>query len=192
MPKLKYSEELKLEVIHYVLDGHSMTQAAKKFYVGKKTVQKWMDAYRVHGINGIRIKQNDHNKYTGDFKVHVTAENKLKRDFNATAPNQKWSTDVTEFKIPGEKKKLYLSAILDLYDRYPVSYVISCRNDNRLVFRTYDKAIASNPDAKPIFHSNRGFQYTSRVFQQKLKEQEIEQSMSRVAHCIDNGPTEGF
>ena len=95
------------------------------------------------------------------------AENKLKRDFNATAPNEKWSTDVTEFKVPGEKKKLYLSAILDLYDKYPVSYVISCRNDNRLVFRTYDKAIASNPDAKPIFHSDRG-------------------------HCIDNGPTEGF
>ena len=71
MPKLKYSEELKLNVIHYVLDGHSMIQAAKKFYVGKQTVQKWMDAYRIHGINGIRIKQHDHNKYTGDFKVHV-------------------------------------------------------------------------------------------------------------------------
>ena len=39
----------------------------------------------------------------------------------ATAPNEKWTTDVTEFKIPGEKKKLYLSAILDLYDRYPVA-----------------------------------------------------------------------
>ena len=99
---------------------------------------------------------------------------------------------MTEFKIPGASKKLYLSAIFDLYDRYPVSYMISCRNDNRLVFRTYDKAIASNPDAKPIFHSDRGFQYTSKVFQQKLKEQEMEQSMSRVGHCIDNGPTEGF
>ncbi|MFR7629111.1 MAG: DDE-type integrase/transposase/recombinase [Lachnospira eligens] len=55
----------------------------------------------------------------------------LGRDFYATAPNEKWTTDVTEFKIPGEKKKLYLSAILDLYDRYPVAYVISTRNDNR-------------------------------------------------------------
>ena len=99
---------------------------------------------------------------------------------------------MAEFKIPGQTKKLYLSAILDLYDRYPISYVVSCRNDNRLVFRTYDKAIASNPNAKPIFHSDRGFQYTSRVFQQKLKNNEIEQSMSRVGHCIDNGPTEGF
>ena len=71
MPKLKYSEELKLKVIHYVLEGHSMYQAAKEFYAGKGTVQKWMNAYRIHGVNGICIKQNSYNKYTGDFKVHV-------------------------------------------------------------------------------------------------------------------------
>ena len=99
---------------------------------------------------------------------------------------------MTEFKVPGEKKKLYLSAILDLYDRYPVSYVIGTRNDNRLVFKTFDKAITANPDARPLFHSDRGFQYTSKTFQRKIKEQKMEQSMSRVGHCIDNGPTEGF
>ena len=85
-----------------------------------------------------------------------------------------------------------MSAILDLYDRYPVSFVISTRNDNKLVFKTFDKAIAANPDAKPIFHSDRGFQYTSKMFQNKLREHNLEQSMSRVGHCIDNGPTEGF
>lgn len=87
---------------------------------------------------------------------------------------------------------MYLSAIIDLYDRYPVAYVISCRNDNNLVFRTFDKAIKDNQDAKPIFHSDRGFQYTSREFQRKLKDQEMQQSMSRVGHCIDNGPVEGL
>ncbi len=55
-----------------------------------------------------------------------------------------------------------------------------------------DKAIANNPNAKPIFHSDRGFQYTSPYFQSKLNCQGVEQSMSRVAHCIDNGPAEGF
>ena len=88
--------------------------------------------------------------------------------------------------------KLYLSVILDLYDRSVVSFVLSRRNDNRLVFQTFDKAIASNPDAKPIFHSDRGFQYTSPYFQTKVLKQGMEQSMSRVAHCLDNGPTEGF
>jgi transposase InsO family protein len=112
---------------------------------------------------------------------------KLGRDFYATAPNEKWATDVTEFKVPGTQKKIYLSAILDLYDRYPVSHVISCRNDNQLVFKTFDKAIAANPEAKPLFHSDRGFQYTSKVFQQKLMKQEMEHSMSRVGHCIDRG-----
>lgn len=99
---------------------------------------------------------------------------------------------MTEFKVPGENKKLYLSAILDLYDRYPVAYVISTRNDNKLVFKTFDKALAANSEAKPLFHSDRGFQYTNKVFQRKLKEHEMEQSMSRVGRCIDNGPTEGF
>ena len=122
----------------------------------------------------------------------ITAENKLKREFTAGKPNEKWVTDVTEFKVPQENKKLYLSAILDLYDRYPVAYVIGARNDNRLVFETFDKAMAANPNAKPLFHSDRGFQYTGKVFQGKLKEHEMEQSMSRVGHCIDNGPAEGF
>lgn len=82
--------------------------------------------------------------------------------------------------------------LLDLYDRSVVSHVISRRNDNKLVFQTFDKAIASNPDAKPIFHSDRGFQYTGRVFQTKLTNQKMEQSMPRVGRCIDNSPTEGF
>lgn len=75
---------------------------------------------------------------------------------------------------------------------YPVSYVISCRNDNKLVFKTFDKALASNPNVKPVFQSDRGFQYTSKFFHKKLKTEKIEQSMSRVGHCIDNDPTEGF
>lgn len=123
-----------------------------------------------------------------------TAENILKRDFYAAKPNEKWATDVTEFKwYEGTQcHKLYLSAILDLYDRSVVSYVLSRRNDNKLVFQTFDKAIEANPDAKPLFHSDRGFQYTSPAFYSKLVAQGMEQSMSRVGHCIDNGPTEGF
>ena len=91
-----------------------------------------------------------------------------------------------------EVHKLYLSAIRDLYDRSIVGYVISRRNDNHIVFDTFDQAVRANPDAKPLFHSDRGFQYTSKVFQCKLAEQGMIQSMSRVGHCIDNGPTEGF
>lgn len=152
----------------------------------KNRVYRIMRKLGIHSL--IRKKKK---KYTY-AKPDETAENILQRDFYAHAPNQKWATDVTEFKVPGEKKKLYLSAIIDLYDRYPVAYVISSRNDNRLVFKTFDKAVAAFPEARPVFHSDRGFQYTGKVFKNKLKKQEMEQSMSRVGHCIDNGPTEGF
>lgn len=152
----------------------------------QKRIHRIMKKLNIHSV--IRKKKKKYQSSTPE----AIADNKLKRDFYATAPNQKWATDVTEFKIPGEKKKLYLSAILDLYDRYPVSYIISYRNDNKLVFDTFNKAITLNPNAKPIFHSDRGFQYTSKVFQMMLRNQDMEQSMSRVGHCIDNGPTEGF
>lgn len=123
------------------------------------------------------------------------AENVLNREFTADRPNEKWLTDVTEFKWYDENKdkhKVYLSAILDLYDRRIVSYVIRNSNDNALVFDTFDRAIADNPGATPLCHSDRGFQYTNRMFHQKLKAVGITQSMSRVAKCIDNGPMEGF
>ena len=122
------------------------------------------------------------------------AENVLNRDFHADKPNEKWLTDVTEFKwYKGiEKHKVYLSAILDLYDRRIVAFVIRDSNDNPLVFDTFDAAVAANPDAHPLFHSDRGFQYTNRTFHAKLETAGMTQSMSRVAHCIDNGPMEGF
>lgn len=122
------------------------------------------------------------------------AENILNREFTAEAPNEKWLTDVTEFHyyVGDEKHKVYLSAILDLYDRRIVSYVIGDHNNNVLVFNTFDMAVKENPDAHPLFHSDRGFQYTNRIFHSKLEAAGMVQSMSRVGKCIDNGPMEGF
>lgn len=122
------------------------------------------------------------------------AENLLNREFTAEMPNEKWLTDVTEFHyyMGTEKHKVYLSAILDLYDRRIVSYIIGDSNNNALVFDTFDNAVEANPDAHPLFHSDRGFQYTSRTFHSKLEAAGMKQSMSRVAKCIDNGPMEGF
>lgn len=121
----------------------------------------------------------------------ITAENLLNREFYADKPNQKWLTDVTEFKLT-DGKKAYLSAILDLGDRSIVSYVLGRSNNNQLVFETFDLAVATNPSAKPLFHSDRGFQYTNRLFKNKLDNIGATQSMSRVSRCIDNGPMEGF
>ena len=140
------------------------------------------------------IKYSNHGCTRRAKNPQHIAENVLNRDFPAKAPNEKWLTDVTEFKwYEGiEVHKVYLSAILDLYDRRIVAFAIGDRNDNPLVFKTFDKAVKANPGAHPIFHSDRGFQYTNRTFHCKLKKAGMTQSMSRVAKCIDNGPMEGF
>ena len=104
-------------------------------------------------------------------------------------------TDVTEFKYGvffDHVHKLYLSAILDLCDRRVVAYVLGDHNNNLLIYDTFDQAVKENPGAHPIFHSDRGYQYTSRAFHQKLEEAGMAQSMSKVAHCTANGPMEGF
>lgn len=124
----------------------------------------------------------------------LVAENLLDRDFQASRPNEKRLTDVTEFRWydGAEAHKIYLSAILDLYDRRITAYMLGERNDNALVFQTFDKAVDASPDANPLFHSDRGFQYTNRAFHARLEAAGMTQSMSRVAYCIENGPMEGF
>lgn len=141
-------------------------------------------------VNLTSVIRKKRKKYTYSLP-QITAENVLNRDFTAVRPNEKWLTDVTEFKLT-TGKKAYLSAILDLNDNAIVSYVVGPSNNNNLVFDTLGQAISANPTAKPIFHSDRGFQYTNKVFKQKLDKIKAVQSMSRVGRCIDNGPMEGF
>ena len=135
--------------------------------------------------NGCTI-QNQHPTYT--------TENILNRNFKADAPDEKWLTDVSEFHyyVNGEKHRLYLSAILDLYDRRIIAYTIGDSNNTELVYNMFDFAVKNNPKAHPIFHSDRGYQYTNRTFLSKLVAAGMTQSMSRIARCIDNGPMEGF
>ncbi len=160
----------------------------------KKTNYTDYQVYKVmrHLEFKCRIRQKSHS-CTIRAKIAEAAPNILNREFNASGPNEKWVTDVTEFKY-GDKfeHKLYLSVILDLYDRFPVSREYGDSNNNILVFNTFDKAIEKNPEAHPLFHSDAGFQYTSPAFRNKLKENGMIQSMSRVGCCIDNGPMEGF
>ncbi len=144
--------------------------------------------YRLMRYLGLRsVYRCKHRKYIRTTP-EVTAKNILNRTFYADKPNEQWLIDVTEFKYNdgAEIKKLYLSAILDLYDRRIVAFKISASNNNPLV------AIAANPDAYPLLHSDTGYQYTSKMFHVKLEKAGVVQSMSRVGRCIDNGPMEGF
>lgn len=121
----------------------------------------------------------------------IKAGNVLNREFESNKFGEKWLTDVTEMKY-GSESKAYLSAILDLADKSIVSFVMGSSNNNELVFKTFDIAHETYPNLKPIFHSDRGFQYTTKSFRKKLDSAYMIQSMSRVSRCIDNGPMEAF
>lgn len=157
-------------------------------HFNKKRIYRLMQILHLKSVT--RIKKKTYIPST----PQITAENVLNRDFHADKPNEKWLTDVTEFKyyVGSTVKKLYLSAILDLYDKRIVAYKIGDSNNNHLVFSTFDEAVEHNPDTHPIFHSDRGFQYTNKLFHQKLVNAGMIQSMSRVGRCIDNGPMEGW
>ncbi|WP_127489406.1 IS3 family transposase [Paenibacillus ehimensis] len=146
--------------------------------------------YRLMKLKGIQsVIRRKRKKYMRSTPQQV-AENLLNREFYAKAPNERWLTDVTEFKY-GNGQKAYLSAILDLYDNTIVSYVLGHSNNNSLVFQTVKSALQAAPGSVPMLHSDRGFQYTSVIFKE-LFEGKITQSMSRVGRCIDNGPMEAF
>lgn len=155
--------------------------------INVKRVRRIMQILGLKSV--IRRKRPNYIKSTPE----ITAENILNRDFKSTVPFEKWLTDVTEFKyyVGSEVKKLYLSAILDLYDRRIIAYKLGDSNNNELVFTTFDEAVSLYPDARPIFHSDRGFQYTNKIFHQKLVDAGMIQSMSRVGRCLDNAPMEG-
>ena len=154
--------------------------------VNKKRIYRLMQIGDLQAV--IRRRPKKYRKVKPDY----VAENVLAREFTAENPNQKWCTDVTEFKY-GNGKKAYLSAIIDLYDKSIVSYVLGHSNNNDLVFKTVRPAIRQlSKDEFPLLHSDRGYQYTSKEFKRMMEKAKLTHSMSRVGRCIDNGPIEAF
>lgn len=119
------------------------------------------------------------------------ARNLLNRRFKALQPNVKWTTDVTEFKVNGQK--LYFSPILDLFNSEIVSYSISKTPDFRLVRDMLQQAFQKIPNhGSLMLHSDQGWQYQMKIYQRMLKEKGITQSMSRKGNCFDNCVIENF
>ena len=150
-----------------------------------KTVQQLMKEL---GLT-CSVRAKKYRSYKGE--VGNVAPNLLNRDFHADKPNQKWVTDVTEFSLFGEK--LYLSPILDLCSSDLVSYTLSDRPVLSMVTAMLDKAFKKIPDdTNLILHSDQGWQYQHKRYQQMLKEKGIRQSMSRKGNCLDNAVMENF
>lgn len=123
-----------------------------------------------------------------DAKKHKTY---LKRNFNTTAVNQKWTTDVSEFHIAAGK--LYLSPILDMHNREIVSYTISRSPNFKQTVDMLNIAFKKHKNLKGlIFHSDQGWQYQMKQYRDKLESKGIRQSMSRKGNCYDNCVMENF
>lgn len=135
------------------------------------------------------VRPKRYRAYKGNTGT-VTA-NVLERQFEATAPHQKWVTDITEFNIKGQK--LYLSPILDLYNREVIAYTVKERPQIQGVIEMLHQACSQLMTvSRPVLHSDQGWQYQMRVYQQVLADNGIRQSMSRKGNCLDNAAMESF
>ena len=141
---------------------------------------------------GLKGKQRKNDKYHSYKEtVDKVADNLLNRDFSSSKPFEKITTDVTQFNVCNEK--VYLSPVMDLFNREIVSYSISLSPNLEQIREMLDGLFEKLPaDANPIFHSDQGWQYQHAEYQRLLAEHNITQSMSRKGNCMDNGAMENF
>ncbi|MGG3694494.1 IS3 family transposase, partial [Heyndrickxia ginsengihumi] len=153
--------------------------------VNHKKVQRIMKELGLKCL--VRMKK--YKSYKG--KVGKIAPNILDRNFTADAPIEKWVTDITEFKLFGEK--LYLSPVLDLYNGEIITYTIGSRPTYSLVSGMLEKAFERLPENhKLLMHSDQGWHYQMKQYRYALESKGIVQSMSRKGNCYDNSVMENF
>ena len=163
----------------------TMQLRADGVIINHKTVQKLMVEMGLYA----KRKKAKFKSYKGE--VGKVAPNVIDRNFTATAPNQKWTTDVTEVKI--KDKKIYLSPILDMFNGEIISYTISNSPDLKMALNMLKKAFCKVKVPQGlIMHSDQGWHYQHLRYQKMLKNKDIVQSMSRKGNCLDNAMMENF
>lgn len=168
--------------------------------INHKRVQRIMHELGIFGIQGKNGKYHSYKNDNGEHKENLLLEKEIdeenhrttfKRHFETTGPNQKWTTDVSEFKH--KDGKLYLSPILDMFDGSIISYDISLHPDFSQTKRMIDKAFKQYDNLEGlIFHSDQGWQYQMKQYGLWLKSRGIKQSFSRKGNCMDNSLMENF
>ncbi|WP_226691812.1 MULTISPECIES: IS3 family transposase [Rodentibacter] len=142
---------------------------------------------------GLQVKGKKARKYAAyRGEIGNIAPNRLQRDFTTTRPNEKWLTDITEIKAK-DGSKCYVSPILDCFNSEIISVAISRSPNWQQVKVMLQQAVEKLPkEAKPILHSDQGWQYQMCAYQRILQENGIVQSMSRKGNCLDNAMMESF
>ena len=155
--------------------------------MNKKKVLRIMKKFNIQAEYVRKAKIKHKNKKIEDN----VKPNLLNRNFITKSPNLVWDTDITYLIFNGSRA--YLSTIIDLYDRHVVAYVISKRNDLKLVIDTLNEALAKEKDVHGlIIHSDQGFQYTSYEYKAICESNGITISMARKGNPIDDSPIESW
>lgn len=142
------------------------------------------------GIRSVARKLVPYRKVE-DLGTYHCYPNLLERNFTASAPNQKWVTDITYLRT--QKGWAFLSIIKDLFDGFIVGHVVHERNDMLLVLRTLQQATENEKVTEGlVLHSDQGTQYTSNAYHILTSQFNITPSMSRRGNCWDNAPAENF
>ena len=170
--------------------GYRRLQASltrQQINISEKVVQRLMK--QAHLVIP-RPKKRRYASYLGE--ISPAPENIINRDFQASAPNEKWLTDITEFQIPAGK--VYLSPIIDCFDGMVVSWTIGTSPDAELVNTMLDAAIETVTDTadRPVVHSDRGGHYRWPGWLSRMSDANLTRSMSRKACSPDNAACEGF
>lgn len=155
--------------------------------VAKKTVLKLMNSLGLHCH--VRRRRRSYQAWSG--QPATAAPNILDRQFTATEPNTKWVTDITEFRVG--HRKIYLSPVIDLFDRSVIAYSYGPSPTMELVTTALRAAIATlQPGQRPLTHSDQGLHYQHPSWRKILRDAGLPQSMSRRGNCLDNAMAENF
>ena len=164
-----------------------ITSALRKqgIAVNHKLVSKLMKQMELR----CKVRRKKYRSYQGD--TGKAAPNLVARNFHADLPNQKWTTDVSEFSIAAGK--LYLSPVLDMFNGEIISYHIGESANLKQTMSILNDALKKNRNCEGIIiHSDQGWQYQSGQYQRCLKNAGMVQSMSRKGNCLDNAIMESF
>ncbi len=155
--------------------------------VGRNRVARLM---RAMGIQG-KMPRKKRPRTTVSDAAHTPAPNVLNRDFVATRPDDVWVTDITY--IDTEEGYLYLAGVMDLYSRQIVGLAMADHMRTELVETAFDMALQQRcPEPGGLHHSDRGSQYTSHAYQERLRQAGFTVSMCCTGNCLDNAPMESF
>jgi putative transposase len=153
--------------------------------LGHNVVQRLMGQLGLKSL----VRPKKYRSYKGE--MGIAAPNILQRNFEASDVNQKWATDVTEFNVAGEK--VYLSPVMDLCNGQIIAFETDRRPAFSMVTKMLETALATlRGNARPILHSDQGWQYRMPLYQEMLRNERVVQSMSRKGNCHDNAAMESF